>query len=378
MSERNRYSLLLYQLSVWKVFFIFFVFNKENHPSNVPHPPSSSSSSVDHFLSLTECKRKALKLNFANPPVKPASRLPSTPHPPPSRTPTCEYGAENFSEQHCDFTAEDLRDLEIGRGRTAPSTRWSHKPTGQIMLSKDSLHGDEKEQKQLMDLDVVMRSSDCPYIQFYGALFREVRLKISDCWICMELMSTSLDKFYKYVYFSSDDVIPEKFRNITLATVKALNHLKENLKIIHRGKTSHFHKNNRVVPLTDQQVHQGSLADFLSPLCRFNSSSIQRTTLLFVHLQNKSTTLLFVHLQNKRTTLQFVHLQNKSITLLFVHLQNKRTTLQFVHLHNKSITLLFVHLQIKNHTSLSAFKIKHHILHVYKRKLKFTEQRIKY
>lgn len=35
---------------------------------------------------------------------------------------------------------------------------------------------DEKEQKQLlMDLDVVMRSSDCPFIvQFYGALFREV------------------------------------------------------------------------------------------------------------------------------------------------------------------------------------------------------------
>lgn len=44
---------------------------------------------------------------------------------------------------------------------------------------------DEKEQKQLlMDLDVVMRSSDCPYIvQFYGALFREVSLSLStiDC-----------------------------------------------------------------------------------------------------------------------------------------------------------------------------------------------------
>lgn len=39
---------------------------------------------------------------------------------------------------------------------------------------------DEKEQKQLlMDLDVVMRSSDCPYIvQFYGALFREVRFRL--------------------------------------------------------------------------------------------------------------------------------------------------------------------------------------------------------
>ena len=35
---------------------------------------------------------------------------------------------------------------------------------------------DEREQKQLlMDLDVVMRSSDCPYIvQFFGALFKEV------------------------------------------------------------------------------------------------------------------------------------------------------------------------------------------------------------
>lgn len=91
---------------------------------------------------------------------------------------------------------------------------------------------DEKEQKQLlMDLDVVMRSSDCPYIvQFYGALFRE-----GDCWICMELMATSLDKFYKYVYSSLDDVIPEEILGrITLATVKALNHLKENLKIIHR------------------------------------------------------------------------------------------------------------------------------------------------
>jgi len=35
---------------------------------------------------------------------------------------------------------------------------------------------DEKEQKQLlMDLGVVMRSNNCPFIvQFYGALFTEV------------------------------------------------------------------------------------------------------------------------------------------------------------------------------------------------------------
>lgn len=55
-----------------------------------------------------------------------------------------------------------------------------------------------------MDLDISMRSSDCQYtVQFYGALFRE-----GDVWICMEVMDTSLDKFYHKVY-SYSRVIPE-------------------------------------------------------------------------------------------------------------------------------------------------------------------------
>lgn len=38
---------------------------------------------------------------------------------------------------------------------------------------------DEREQKQLlMDLEVVMKSNECPCIvQFYGALFKEVSLE---------------------------------------------------------------------------------------------------------------------------------------------------------------------------------------------------------
>lgn len=80
-----------------------------------------------------------------------------------------------------------------------------------------------------------MQSSEYPYIvQSYGTLFRE-----GDCLICMELMSTSSDKFYKYIERVSDDVIPEEiFGKITLATVKVLNHLKENLKIV--TKTSNL------------------------------------------------------------------------------------------------------------------------------------------
>ncbi|CAB1419488.1 unnamed protein product, partial [Pleuronectes platessa] len=189
-------------------------------------------------------KRKALKLNFANPPIKPTTRFTLNTAGPPFQNPHIErlrtHSIESSGklkispEQHWDFTAEDLKDLgEIGRGAYGSVNKMVHKPSNQIMAVKRIRSTvDEKEQKQLlMDLDVVMRSSDCPYIvQFYGALFRE-----GDCWICMELMATSLDKFYKFVYCSLDDVIPEEILGkITLATVKALNHLKENLKIIHR------------------------------------------------------------------------------------------------------------------------------------------------
>lgn len=55
-----------------------------------------------------------------------------------------------------------------------------------------------------MDLDISMRSSDCPFtVHFYGALFRE-----GDVWICMEVMECSLDKFYPIV-FNNNLKMPE-------------------------------------------------------------------------------------------------------------------------------------------------------------------------
>ncbi|XP_077590894.1 dual specificity mitogen-activated protein kinase kinase 4a isoform X2 [Stigmatopora nigra] len=223
-----------------------------NASSAMHHQPLQHISSVSSLQDSNTCwrcqsetgKRKALKLNFANPPIKPTTRITlntgvqpfQNPHIERLRTHSIESsGKLKLSpEQLWDFTAEDLKDLgEIGRGAYGSVNKMVHKPSNKIMAVKRIRSTvDEKEQKQLlMDLDVVMRSSDCPYIvQFYGALFRE-----GDCWICMELMATSLDKFYKFVYCSLDDVIPEEILGkITLATVKALNHLKENLKIIHR------------------------------------------------------------------------------------------------------------------------------------------------
>ncbi|BFZ02853.1 hypothetical protein BsWGS_05892 [Bradybaena similaris] len=137
-------------------------------------------------------------------------------------------------EESFEFTSEDLRDLgEMGRGNYGFVNKMIHEKSGTIMAVKRIRSTvEERDQKQLlMDLDVVMRSNECPYIvQFYGALFKE-----GDCWICMELMDISLDKFYKFVYGHLGSFIPENILGkITVATVKALNYLKEKLKIIHR------------------------------------------------------------------------------------------------------------------------------------------------
>ncbi|KAK2727902.1 hypothetical protein QYM36_008397 [Artemia franciscana] len=138
------------------------------------------------------------------------------------------------NNEEVDFTSEDLLDEgEIGRGAYGTVNKMTYKKTGLAMAVKRIRSTvDEKQQKQLkMDLDVVMNSSNCPYIvQFYGVLFKE-----GDCWICMELMDSSFDKFYRFVYERLKERIPEVvLGKIALATVKALHYLKEHLEIIHR------------------------------------------------------------------------------------------------------------------------------------------------
>ncbi|XP_043945313.1 dual specificity mitogen-activated protein kinase kinase 3 isoform X2 [Protopterus annectens] len=81
-----------------------------------------------------------------------------------------------------------------------------------------------------MDLDISMRTVDCPFtVTFYGALFRE-----GDVWICMELMDTSLDKFYKKVIEKGQTIPEDILGKITVSIVKALEHLHSKLRVIHR------------------------------------------------------------------------------------------------------------------------------------------------
>lgn len=63
-------------------------------------------------------------------------------------------------------------------------------------LSFQRIHvslNNEEQKRMLIELNASMKSGQCPYmVRFYGAMFRE-----GDVWICMEVMDTSLDKFYR-------------------------------------------------------------------------------------------------------------------------------------------------------------------------------------
>jgi len=196
-----------------------------------------------HASPMQQNKRSGLKISFSQPNLrKPAGKLnfPATGYDAPQEkfliyNKVQSTGRLKLSnEEEYEFCAEDLVDRgEIGRGNFGAVNKMLFRKAGRIMAVKRIRSTvDEKEQKQLlMDLDVVMKSADCHFIvQFYGAIFKE-----GDCWICMELMDCSLDKFYHFIFDELNEAIPEQIiGKITVATVNALTYLKEKLKIMHR------------------------------------------------------------------------------------------------------------------------------------------------
>ncbi|KAF5924383.1 hypothetical protein HPG69_018784 [Diceros bicornis minor] len=161
-------------------------------------------------------------------------------------------GSQNF-----EVKADDLEPImELGRGAYGVVEKMRHVPSGQIMAVKRirATVNTQEQKRLLMDLDISMRTVDCPFtVTFYGALFREVgvncflffpfpsSLTISepigiqgDVWICMELMDTSLDKFYKQVIDKGQTIPEDILGKIAVSIVKALEHLHSKLSVIHR------------------------------------------------------------------------------------------------------------------------------------------------
>lgn len=155
-----------------------------------------------------------------------------------SPSPTPPVGLDSsatitIGERQFRVDASDLESLaRLGSGAYGVVEKMRHKESDTIMAVKRiTCTVNSQEQKRLlMDLEVNMRTGNCPYtVRFYGALFRE-----GDVWICMEVMDTSLDKFYKDIY-KSGKVIPEEvLGKIAVAVVKALSYLQTELKVIHR------------------------------------------------------------------------------------------------------------------------------------------------
>ncbi|KAH9488890.1 Dual specificity mitogen-activated protein kinase kinase 7 [Bulinus truncatus] len=141
-----------------------------------------------------------------------------------------QSGILTFGDKRILSSVEDLQpEGELGHGTCGQVTRMRHKPTDNLMAVKQMRRSGNKEENKriIMDLDVVIKSHDCPFIvQCVGTFITK-----SEVWICMELMYTCLDKLLK----RTRRPVPEKILGkITVATVKALNYLKETHGVIHR------------------------------------------------------------------------------------------------------------------------------------------------
>lgn len=115
-------------------------------------------------------------------------------------------GILNINGQKYQTEMIDLEHLgELGNGTCGHVVKMRHKPSGVVIAVKQMRRsGNAEENKRIiMDLDVVLKSHDCPYIvQCLGCFITE-----SDVWICMELMTTCLDKLLK----NGRQAIPESF-----------------------------------------------------------------------------------------------------------------------------------------------------------------------
>jgi serine/threonine protein kinase len=145
-----------------------------------------------------------------------------------------DHAHMTFGKESLDIKAEDLEVVGnvLGRGAYGVVQKMKHRPTNIDMAVKRITATDVTyEQKQLrMDIDVARRSGECVHIvHHYGAIYRD-----GDVWICMEIMDSSLEKFYQAV-FSHGETIPEYvLSHIAFSVVSALNFLHKTLKVIHR------------------------------------------------------------------------------------------------------------------------------------------------
>ncbi|XP_024416582.2 dual specificity mitogen-activated protein kinase kinase 7 isoform X1 [Desmodus rotundus] len=138
--------------------------------------------------------------------------------------------SRNSPHQRYQAEINDLENLgEMGSGTCGQVWKMRFRKTGHIIAVKQMRRSGNKEENKriLMDLDVVLKSHDCPYIvQCFGTFITN-----TDVFIAMELMGTCAEKLKKRM----QGPIPERILGkMTVAIVKALYYLKEKHGVIHR------------------------------------------------------------------------------------------------------------------------------------------------
>ncbi|XP_031575003.1 dual specificity mitogen-activated protein kinase kinase 7-like [Actinia tenebrosa] len=141
-----------------------------------------------------------------------------------------QTGILKLGDKKYEFSLDDLdTEEEIGCGTSGQVFKMRHKKSGQVMAVKKMArsHNKEEQKRVLMDLEVVMKSHDCPYIVNCIGCY----ISRSDVFICMELMTTCLDKLIKRL----QGPIPEHILGkMAVAIVNALHYLKEKHGVMHR------------------------------------------------------------------------------------------------------------------------------------------------
>ena len=121
---------------------------------------------------------------------------------------------------------------DLGNGTCGHVVKMKHRESGKIIACKQMRRtGNSEETKRIvMDMDVVLKSHDCKEIVVCLGCY----ITASDVWICMELMATCFDKLLKLLKTPNISV-PEKIcGKVAVATLSALNYLKDKHGVIHR------------------------------------------------------------------------------------------------------------------------------------------------
>ncbi|OAF66981.1 hypothetical protein A3Q56_05298, partial [Intoshia linei] len=128
--------------------------------------------------------------------------------------------------------ADDLVLLKnIGEGGFGVVDKMQYKTTNITMAVKKLILCMENSENIKKDLELSVKTSKMKQfiVECYGILHRD-----DDVWICMEVMDTSLDKFYPVAYKNGLPLEEPVLSKLSFAILSALNYLYQHMKTIHR------------------------------------------------------------------------------------------------------------------------------------------------